>query len=220
MQDYRKTIISQYSSAATLTQLIENINDYLDPSATIDQFYTVVRNLDTAQSHGLDIWGRIVGVSRELTIPDAGYYFGYQTGTDDFAPFGDAPFSGGIPITSNFTLSDDAYRTLILIKAATNIARTVAPVMNDLLRKLFDGRGRAYVVSLGNMRMRYVFEFYLEPFELAVMTQSGVLPRPTGVGIDLIQVPAGSTFGFNEAGDAVPFGEGSFLSSGAIIDAN
>ena len=33
----------------------------------------------------------------------------------------------------------------------------------------------------GNMMMVYVFEFVLQPFEIAIVTQSGVLPKPTGV---------------------------------------
>lgn len=130
----------------------------------------------------------------------------------DFAPFGEAPFYTGDVVTSNYVLSDDAYRTLILIKAAANIASTTSQTINALLRSIFTSRGRAYVCDLGSMQMQFVFEFYLVPFEMAILTQSGALPRPAAVETFLLQVPAGSTFGFQEAGgSAQPFGQGSFL---------
>lgn len=217
MQDFERTIISQYGSTSlTLRQLITNFNGYIDPAALFDEFYDKIWNIDTAEGVGLDIWGRIVGVGRTLTITAPATYFGYEVGPLDFTPFNDAPFWNGTPVTQNFILSDAAYRTLILIKAATNIARTTSPVINRLLTQLFPGRGRCYVNSLGNMQMRFTFEFYLEPFELAILTQSDVLPRPTGVGVTLLEVPQGSTFGFNEAVNASPFGEGAFLSQEAI----
>ncbi|MDE1138205.1 MAG: DUF2612 domain-containing protein [Paraburkholderia tropica] len=78
---------------------------------------------------------------------------------------------------------------------------------------MFAGRGRCYVNDLGNMQMRYTFEFYLQPFEMAIMTQSGALPRPTGVLASIIQVQLPNVFGFGEAGtvSAAPFGQGSFF---------
>lgn len=216
MQDFERTILSQYANSATLVQLVTNFNGYVDPAVDLDAFYDLIWNIDTAEGHGLDVWGRIVGVGRTLTITTPPTYFGYEVGTSDFAPFNNAPFWAGTPVTQNFVLSDTAYRALILIKAATNIARTTSSVINRLLTQLFPGRGRCYVNSLGSMQMRFTFEFYLEPFEIAILTQGDVLPRPTGVGVTLVEIPQGSTFGFNEAGDASPFGEGTFLSQEAI----
>jgi hypothetical protein len=68
--------------------------------------------------------------------------------------------------------------------------------------------------------MRYVFEFFLTPVEMAIMTQSGALPRPTGVGAAIMQVPVPNVFGFAEAGtaSAAPFGQGTFFTG--PIDAN
>lgn len=60
-------------------------------------------------------------------------------------------------------------------------------------------RGRAYTIDLGGMKMRLVFEFGLEPFELSIVQNSGAIPRPAGVGVEILQVPPG-TFGFVEAG--------------------
>jgi hypothetical protein len=66
MRNVEQTIISQYGNSATITQLIQNMNDYIDPRADIDNFYSFIWNVDTAQGFGLDIWGRIVNVSRSI----------------------------------------------------------------------------------------------------------------------------------------------------------
>ena len=39
MQDYQQTIISQYAQSPTLNQIITNLNNNIDPSAIIDDFY-------------------------------------------------------------------------------------------------------------------------------------------------------------------------------------
>lgn len=218
--DFQKTIISQYDNAASLVQLITNFHGYINPSVLIDDFYRLIWNVDTAEGYGLDVWGRIVGVGRQLTIPDPGKYFGFSAAPPDWLPFDQAPFYAGAPLTDNFTLTDDAYRVLILVKAAANIARTDIPTLNSLMARLFAGRGRAYVNDLGSMQMRYTFEFYLEPYEFAIITNSGVLPRPTGVGAYLIQVPDGSTFGFQEAGNMQTFGHGTMFNAGALTNAS
>ena len=44
-----------------------------------------------------------------------------------------------------------------------------------------------------------MFEFYLEPYEIAILTNSSVFPRPSGVGASLLQVDLSGTLGFAEA---------------------
>lgn len=191
MQDIEKTIISQYANSETLVQLITNFNGYIDPGPLFDDFYDKIWNVLTAQGIGLDIWGRIVGVGRALTIVPSGEFFGFllDPPPQDFTPFNDAPFRHGTSATDNYLLPDDAYRVLILIKAATNIARTTSPVINRLLTRLFEGRGKCYVLSLGAMEIQYTFEFALTPLEYSIVTQLDILPRPTGVAISILQIP-------------------------------
>lgn len=220
MESVERTIISQYSNSPTLVQLVKNIDGYIDPSADIDAFYSNIWNIDSAVGKGLDIWGKIVGLDngRILKIPSAEIDLGFsEAGTLSATPFGSGVFYSGNPINQNYSLSDDAFRTLILVKALANITDGSIPSYNRLLQNLFAGRGRCYVNDLGNMQMRYTFEFYLQPFEMAIMTQSGALPRPTGVLASIVQVPVPNIFGFSEAGSAsaAPFGQGTFF-TGAI----
>lgn len=208
MLGLERTIVSQYANSPTLRALIENFNEYIDPRASFDAFYELIWNVDTAVGEGLNIWGRIVGVGRELQISAANETFGYinEDFPYDWAPFGQGTFSTGTQLTTTYTLSDDAYRVLILTKALSNIVATNAPSLNALLQNLFPGRGRCYVLDLGAMRMRFVFEFSLTNIEYAILTQSGALPHPAGVRYSVIVVPTAGLFGFRENGPLVqPF---------------
>lgn len=210
MRDFERTILSQYSTATKLCALISDFNDYIDPGANLDDFYNFIWNVDTAIGAGLDIWGRIVGVERVLTVTDT-TFFGFQQG--GWRGFNQAPFYTGRLTTTNFRLTDEAFRSLIMAKAAANITDSSIPAINHILMTLFPGRGNAYVTegqffrqtsSFGfaeatdkvgfnqapfgqavasypfGMKMTYVFDFALAPFEVAIVT-SGVLPKPTGV---------------------------------------
>ena len=221
MIDVEQTIISQYGNSATITQLVRNMNEYLDPRADFDTFFDFVWNVETAQGFGLDIWGRIVGIARELLIPPPINNFGFNEAGGSAHSFNESPFYNGIPpVSETYILADDAYRQLILVKALANISATNAPALNQLLQNMFAGRGRCYVNDLGGMALRYTFEFDLTPYEFAIMTQSGALPRPAGVNASLFQ-SALPLFGFSEAGvSAAPFGQGVFVPQGAMNAAN
>ncbi len=64
----------------------------IDPTADLNAFYDLVWNVATAQGWGLDVWGRIVGVTRNLNIPadivnPGGYSFTAGTYTLDNPSF-------------------------------------------------------------------------------------------------------------------------------------
>lgn len=221
MQNVDLTIISQYANSPTLVQLIENMNQYIDPRANFAEFYDFIWNVDTAQGFGLDIWGRIVGVSRVIPIPGTNGSFGFANSDvpADWENFGNVnlpgaggPFFAGQANTGSFSLNDNAYRTLILAKALANIAATTAAALNQLVTNLFPGRGRAYTIDGRDMTMTYVFEFSLSSIEFAILSFSGVLPHPGGVLTKITVVPVDTGFfGFSEMGlGVVTFGFGVF----------
>jgi hypothetical protein len=207
----------QYSASPVIQKLVTDRASYF-PNDWQDQFYNVVWNVDTAQDFGLDVWGRIVVIGRNIQVPVSDY-FGFSGTPQTWGAFGEESFFTGPAATSTFTLADPAYRVLILAKALSNIARVDARSLNKVLQQLFPGRGRAWANDLGSMTMSVTFEFALEPWEFAVLTNGGVFPRPAGVGVKLYQIPV-DTFGFAEAGDAEPFNQGTFLNLGAVSDAN
>ena len=142
-------------------------------------------------------------------------YLGYSEALD-WQPFNQAPFFTGVQATQTYRLVDDAYRKLILVKALANISDCTSPSLNRLLSNLFEGRGRCYVSDTGNMEFRYVFEFALEPYEIAILTQSGAIPKPAAVLANVLQVDLPTTFGFNE-GLMQPFGSEVFFTSSGLI---
>jgi hypothetical protein len=211
MINVEETIISQYSNSPTILALIQNMNEYIDPGADIDNFYNFVWNVDSAVGFGLDIWGRIVNIGRQLTIPAAPDYFGFAQQEACANPLGQAPFwNSAISATQTYRLSDLAYRRLILAKALANITATTVPALNQLLSNFFLNRGRCYVNDLGNMQMRYTFEFAMTAYEYAIIMESGVFPRPAGVE-QLVFIGIVPLFGFSQGGySAAPFGQGVF----------
>lgn len=211
--DVDATVISQYANSPSVDQLVHNMDQYITTRQALATFYEFVWNVDTAKDWGLNIWGNIVGVSRLLKIPGNDPIVGFDNPSDpkDWVPMSQGRFALENEISSAFTLQDSAYRVLILTKALANIITTTAPAMNQLLRNLFPGRGRAYVRDLGNMAMQFVFNFVLTPVERAILTESGVLPHPAGV-LYSVQVIPPKLFGFQGYPGALPFNVGVFNS--------
>ena len=178
-----KTIIAQYANSPVINSLINAFNEAIDMAGLIDSYYDDVYNILTCKTYGLDVWGRIVGVQRILKLPYQDFIGTTQGG---YQTFGHGTFYNSLlNLTENYILSDEPYRLLILAKALMNISSSSVFDYNRLLTLLFP-RGRCYTNDLGSMEMRLVFEFYLDPFELAIIKQSGVIQPPTGVKMSII----------------------------------
>ena len=185
------TVQAQYANSPILTGIINAFAAAMDPTELLDEIFDVMWNVMTAQGYGLDCWGRIVGVTRTLQLPPGtNQFFGFQVAEDPahFTGFNQAPFFSGEQLTSNVTLSDDQFRILVLAKAAANICDGSIPAINAVLLALFPNRGACYVTDLGGMQMTYTFNFALTPIELAIVDQSGVLPKPVGVQATVVQL--------------------------------
>ena len=209
MEDYKETIISQYGNSPTILAMVDNFNEVIDPSADLDNFYNQVWNIETAQGFGLDIWGRIVGVTRYLDLPSLDD-FGFEEAAGQ--PFGQSSYYFGTAQSSNFTLSDEVFRQLILVKAISNISDCSIKTYNKILMQLFPGRGNAFVTDTGNMSMLLSFNFALAPFEIAMLKQSGAFSNPAGVNLDIGVIINTVNFGFAEAGAAAaPFNNGIYF---------
>lgn len=180
--DFWVTVISQYANSPILTTLISNFYQYIDQTQNLDSFFDLIWNVLTAQGYGLDVWGRIVGVSRTFQSPSTTKNLGFDEATVVNAdPWNQSPFYSGPSLQSTFSLSDTDFRRLILAKAAFNITDGSIPSINQLLLNLFPNRGNCYVTDDGNMAMTYTFNFVLSTQEIGMLFQSGVLPKPTGV---------------------------------------
>lgn len=183
MQGFKKTILSQYANSPRIGSILEGWNQAIDPSSLVDLWYDNIWDLETAQGYGLDVWGRIVGVDRVLKISSS-EYFGFSEANDlTEEGFNSAPFYSGTSSTTNYRLSDEGYRQLIKAKAMANITDGSVTSLNAILMTLFGEQGDAWVQDNGDMTMTYVFNFVPTDVQVSIIQNSGVLPRPAGVGI-------------------------------------
>jgi len=186
MRDYPQTIISQYANSPTILQMIDNTNQWIDPSANFQTFYETIWNIGTAGTFGLDLWGRILGVSRRFFVIRPGEYLGFSGNDPDYQPFDQAPFYNGSSDSDAVSLDNDTYRNVLMTKALINISSTSIPSLNRIVTMLFTGRGKCYVSNLGGMGMSYTFEFVLTALDRAIIKQ--LLPAPVGVNVTIVEV--------------------------------
>ncbi|HCS1851086.1 TPA: DUF2612 domain-containing protein, partial [Shigella dysenteriae] len=148
MQNVAATVLAQYAASSRLNALINSFNAALSPDSFISDFYGLIWNIDTAEKYGLDVWGKIVGVSRRLTVKDDFNYLGFSESRmdtpvmDDSRPFNQAPFYNGKSVTRTVDLTDAIYRRLILMKAMSNITDCSVPDINRMLRFMFGKKRR------------------------------------------------------------------------------
>lgn len=186
MQDIQKTIISQYANSPGICTIIDAQNQSIDPAATIDLWYNNVWNVQTAIGYGLDVWGRIVGVSRVLSVA-ADTYLGFNEANDlTEDSWNNGIWYSGTSATSNVALSDSAFRTLIFAKAYANISDGSITSINNILMTLFGASGECYVVDNENMTLTLHFSFTPSAVQVAIIENSGVLPRPSGTTISYV----------------------------------
>lgn len=180
-----KTIIRQYEESPIINAMVNSYAQTIDAKYLFDSFYTNIWNIDTANSQGLDIWGRIVGVSRYLTLQNSDY-FGFDP---DFAPFDNAPFFGGSVINDQYRLSNDDFRRVIKAKALANITGTTIPWIELVLQQLFSVRGKTKVRVAGFKELDYVFKFDPTDLDNAIITAPNLLPIPAGHTINKLFEP-------------------------------
>lgn len=197
MQNWDETLLSQYYDSPTIYSWLQSYNDAVDPSTDIANFYSNIWDVNTAVGNGLDIWGVIVGVSRYLQIPGSPNYLGFDeaylapyasTGPQ---PYNQAPFYFSASSTTAYALPDDIYRRLIMVKAAVNISNLSIPNINKFLQYFFGTSisgspyGVAYVIDGLDMTLTYHFNFIPNAWQLAIVQNSGVFPRPAGVTLNV-----------------------------------
>ena len=194
-EEIPQTIQSQYSASPHLISTVDIFTKVL-PHTDIETFYKEIFNIDTARGIGLDIWGRIIGVGRLLEVEKNDNYFSFrgsgQSGFNNQAFY----YKG---VTNVHKMPDGAYRQyLLLTKAFANISDATAPSINYILSQLFKDKV-AYVLPIGIMKIRFVFEFNLSALEKSIFNL-GLLNRGAGVGYEYYAIDRENTFGFNGSG--------------------
>lgn len=181
--DKKHYILSQYANSPKLNAILDGIERMISAENDINNFYTDIYNIQTANAYGLDIWGRRLNIPRQLKFED-----------------------------ETINLDDEHYRFLLLVKAMSNISNCTVPNLEEILNYLFQERGKVYVFDTGVMTMKYTFDFYLDNLEKAILDLPGIPPKPTGVGLNIVELPKRELFGFHKTGwqpfDQAPFRKG------------
>lgn len=172
----------QYDQSPILQAILLNLSDNFDSIDNQNFFYNLAWNIDTCEGVWLDIWGVKVGVNRGLQVPTGEAYFGFNETNHFWSPFNQGVFFVSEQ-TYSYSMTDEAYRLMIMAKAYTNISPCTAKSANALLKFLYADRGNCYVNDLGGMGMNYTFGFALEPWEQTILSTGGVLPKPAGVSV-------------------------------------
>ncbi|MEE8658288.1 DUF2612 domain-containing protein [Acetobacteraceae bacterium EV16G] len=183
MRDLSETILAQYAASPRLRMILDGFNQSIDPRNIIDQWYQRVFDLKTASGWGLDVWGRIVGIARVIPVAKT-EYLGFEEADDRSGtarPMNDGVFYRGTAVTSGFALTDDAYRQLILAKAAANLCSGSIADINAILMTLFGAYGDIWVEETSATTMTICYSWDLTPAQSTIIVTSKALPRPSGL---------------------------------------
>jgi hypothetical protein len=188
---YEKTVQVQYAASPGINGIIASFEAAECLDDFTDEFLVRVWDIDTCETFGLDIWGKIVGVSRTMSVDFDPDYFGFREArnptTPNYSmPFNQAPFYRGEPLSGVVRLENEPYRRLIKAKAFTNITDATIPSINRFLTMLFREQGRVYCTSGRDMTMSIVFEFVPSLSDIAIVQSPDVMPIPSGVKLSVI----------------------------------
>lgn len=204
---YRNLLIIQYNrrpkASATMKLLAETM--------LANGIYFDVLNgysVETAVGVQLDVIGKYVGIDRFFNVTDPRDYFAltdyeevdpdsdFKYGFTTYPDFEDFQFNGTMNYNSVITvenmLNDEDYRQLIKLKIVQNNSNHSHKSIDDAMFRFFGTDVRPS--SNGGMKMWYFLSENATDIVRAAL-EKGVLPRPMGVGLGLIENVTGVFFG-------------------------
>lgn len=190
--DLLQAILWQYNDAARLQSLLEQKQVwYTDNQATFwGEWVRDVFNMLTANEFGLSVWGIILGIPLSIGLPGTGArpVWGFGVNNQNFEHGNFGRDSAGV---AGLTLEEK--RLVLRLRYFQLVSDGTAPHTNFVLREVFGG---GYVLDPEDMTCTYVFSSAVSPAVLTVIEDMDLLPRPAGVGINILVDP-GLVFGFD-----------------------
>jgi len=183
--DLTKALLWEYNDAEKLQSLINQKQSWYNENLTEfwQNWYNDVFNVETANDFGLRVWSIILNVSfsieqEERTDDHIWGFGGFHKNFRDKANFK--------PVGNNeITLSVEQKRLIIKLRYAQLVSRGTLPEINSALRLIFNHN--VFAVDSYDMSSFYMVsteqltadvQYVLEKYDL--------LPRPAGVGIEVI----------------------------------
>ena len=236
--DTQEYIQSQYGNSPTIKKLLWAFRGHIRPEVDIQEFYKNIMDIDTATGKGLDIWGRIVGVDRNIYIDDSYVdypLFGFRGGGTNANPFNQGVFYDPAYVISGdrvlVTLDDGNYRRLILFKALANISTADMATINQLSAKLYEDENLlcTNIIEEGElpngdkyntspMYVRFIWrKNEISNLDKQLFNEGIIFSLAAGVQYDVKIISKDPLFGFAGSG-LNPFNNGAFVKIGILED--
>lgn len=215
LREPNNVFIWQYSRAANLNRVLQNEIDFYGDN--VGDFFSDwendVFNLKTANTFGLSVWAKILGVSRPKVAPqnyiidgnsslrlynpnDSKWHAIYlnrsiPTGAVEKSPTNEIEI-GLVPI------DDETFRRCLLAKINLLYSNGSVVAIGEYLNRIFPNKG-ACVVDGYDMSMKIIFTETPTDSDLTIITSPDFAPKVVGVFINTgIDVLSKNTFGFEE----------------------
>lgn len=189
-------ILWQYEESGNLKSLLQKKQEWVNSNHSNfwRSWYRDVFNIDTANSFGLSVWGRILDIPLGVEQKPQPKKFSFGFG-ENHANFNNGNF--GTLTQYRQALSLYQQRLVVRMRYFQITCRPTVPEINDFLKYLFGDQGSAYVIDNLDMSMTYVFGFSPSSELLYVLQNYDLLPRPSAVSISTVFF-ARQSFGFGE----------------------
>lgn len=202
--DLLRAVLWQYQDATGLQSVLQAKSAWYDENQR--DFWTNwtrdVFDLTTANDFGCAVWGVILGLPLSIGQPGTGDRPNWGFGPDNL-PFQLGTFGRLSDGVASLTLEQK--RLILRLRYFQIISDGSVPHTNFALQTVF---GQGYVVDNLDMTVTYVFQTELSSQIRTVLEQFDLLPRPAGVGINIIYL-TNPVWGFgpnNENFNNGPFG--------------
>lgn len=189
--DLLRAVLWQYDGATGLQSLLSSKSDWYVVNQT--EFWTNWRrdvfDLTTANDFGCAVWGVILGIPLSIGIPGSGSrpVFGFGPDNLNFENGNFGRRSAGVA-----SLTVEQKRLILRLRYYQLVSDGSVPHTNYVLQQVF---GQGYVLDNHDMTATFVFESPIPAQIRTVIDQFDLLPRPAGVGINII-VLTDPYFGF------------------------
>lgn len=199
-----RSILWQYESATAAIKLAKSDQLWVDKN--FDQFWTNwykdVFNVDTANSFGLSVWARILGIRLEIdTKKKVTSVWGFGLNNKNFGNGGFGRVSNG-----SATVGLEQARILIKLRWFQLTMRPTVPNINSALASIF-GKGSVFVFDNYDMSITYVFSEEPDYKLKQLLENIDLLPRPSTVKVSwMVRYRPSWGFGVNH----LNFGNGNF----------
>lgn len=189
--DLLRALLWQYEEASGLQSLLSSKSAWYIENET--EFWTNWRrdvfDLTTANDFGCAVWGIILGIPLSIGQPGSGPrpVFGFGVHNLNFENGNFGRDSAGVA-----SLTLDQKRLVLRLRYYQLVSDGSVPHTNYVLQQVFGG---GYVLDGLNMTATYIFPQALSSQVIAVLEKFDLLPRPAGVGINVLINPD-EVFGF------------------------